>query len=71
MKNLHITHVVSGTTNCPETLCYLRLRLIDDSQQDPVEVLPLPSQFISLALKAEAGVESWSTAAWRRVAAQR
>lgn len=59
IKNLHITHVVNATTNCPDafpnTLCYLRLRLSDNSQQDLVEALQLPSKFISAALKAEPG----------------
>lgn len=57
IKNLHITHVVNATANCPDafpnTLCYLRLRLSDDSQQDLVEALPLASRFINAALKAE------------------
>lgn len=59
IKNLHITHVVNATINCPDafpnTLCYLRLRLSDDSQQDLVEALPLASKFINTALKAEPG----------------
>lgn len=50
IKNLHITHVVNATTNCPDafpnTLCYLRLHLSDNSQQ---------SKFISAAPKAEPG----------------
>lgn len=57
IKNLHITHVVNATANCPNAfpniLCYLRLRLSDDSQQDLVEALPLASRFINMALKAE------------------
>lgn len=57
IKNLHITHVVNATTNCPDAfpnmLCYLRLHLSDDSQQDLVEALPLASKFINTALKAE------------------
>uniref|UniRef100_A0A3Q0RCD1 protein-tyrosine-phosphatase n=1 Tax=Amphilophus citrinellus TaxID=61819 RepID=A0A3Q0RCD1_AMPCI len=57
IKNLHITHVVNATANCPDafpnTLCYLRLRLSDDAQQDLVEALPLASRFINKALKAE------------------
>ncbi|KAG8000217.1 putative rhodanese domain-containing dual specificity protein phosphatase, partial [Nibea albiflora] len=51
IKNLHITHVVNATANCPDAfpnmLCYLRLRLSDDSQQDLVEALPLASRFIN------------------------
>ncbi|XP_054655309.1 serine/threonine/tyrosine-interacting-like protein 1 [Dunckerocampus dactyliophorus] len=57
IKNLHITHVVNATANCPNafpnTLCYLRLRLTDDGQQDLVEALPLASRFINAALKAD------------------
>lgn len=57
IKNLHITHVVNATANCPDafpdTLCYLRLRLSDDAQQDLVEALPLASRFINTVLKAE------------------
>ncbi|XP_026210098.1 serine/threonine/tyrosine-interacting-like protein 1 [Anabas testudineus] len=57
IKNLHITHVVNATVNSPNafpnTLCYLRLRLSDDAQQDLVEALPLASRFINTALKAE------------------
>ncbi|XP_016892624.2 serine/threonine/tyrosine-interacting-like protein 1 isoform X2 [Cynoglossus semilaevis] len=56
IKNLQITHVVNATANCPDafpnTLCYLRLRLSDDSQQDLVEALPLASRFINTALRA-------------------
>uniref|UniRef100_A0A3Q1HZR0 protein-tyrosine-phosphatase n=1 Tax=Anabas testudineus TaxID=64144 RepID=A0A3Q1HZR0_ANATE len=56
-SNLHITHVVNATVNSPNafpnTLCYLRLRLSDDAQQDLVEALPLASRFINTALKAE------------------
>lgn len=59
MKHLHITHVVNATTNCPDAfpnmLCYLKLHLSDNSQQDLVEALPLASKFISAALKAEPG----------------
>ncbi|KAM3606825.1 uncharacterized protein V6R79_024034 [Siganus canaliculatus] len=57
IKNLHITHVVNATANCPDAfpnmLCYLRLCLSDDAQQDLVEALPLASRFISTALNAE------------------
>ncbi|KAK5854220.1 hypothetical protein PBY51_015310 [Eleginops maclovinus] len=57
IKNLHITHVVNATANCPDafpnTLCYLRLCLSDDAQQDLVKALPLASRFISSALMAE------------------
>ncbi|XP_053730478.1 probable rhodanese domain-containing dual specificity protein phosphatase [Synchiropus splendidus] len=57
IKNLHITHVVNATTNCPDafpnTLTYLRLRLTDDAQQDLVEALPLASRFINSALKGD------------------
>lgn len=57
IKNLHITHVGNATTNCPDAfptmLCYLRLHLSDDSQQDSVETLPLASKFINAALKAK------------------
>uniref|UniRef100_H3DI02 Serine/threonine/tyrosine interacting-like 1 n=2 Tax=Tetraodon nigroviridis TaxID=99883 RepID=H3DI02_TETNG len=57
IKNLHITHVVNATANCPNafpnTLCYLRLHLSDDSQQDLVEALPLASSFINRALRAQ------------------
>uniref|UniRef100_A0A3B4UY45 protein-tyrosine-phosphatase n=1 Tax=Seriola dumerili TaxID=41447 RepID=A0A3B4UY45_SERDU len=57
IKNLHITHVVNATANCPDAfpnmLCYLQLRLSDDAQQDLVEALPLASRFINTALKAE------------------
>ncbi|KAL7382926.1 hypothetical protein ABVT39_001665 [Epinephelus coioides] len=57
IKNLHITHVVNATANCPDafpnTLCYLRLCLSDDAQQDLVEALPLASRFINSALMAE------------------
>ncbi|TKS85786.1 putative rhodanese domain-containing dual specificity protein phosphatase [Collichthys lucidus] len=57
IKNLHITHVVDATANCPEAfpnmLRYLRLRLSDDSQQDLVEALPLASRFINAALRTE------------------
>lgn len=57
IKNLHITHVVNATANSPDafpnTLCYLRLHLSDDAQQDLVEALPLASRFINTALKAE------------------
>lgn len=57
IKNLHITHVVNATANCPNafpnTLCYLRLHLSDDSQQDLVEALPLASRFINRALRAQ------------------
>lgn len=57
IKNLHITHVVNATANYPDafpnTLCYLRLHLSNDSQQDLVEALPLASRFINTALRAE------------------
>ncbi|XP_054456601.1 dual specificity protein phosphatase 2-like isoform X2 [Anoplopoma fimbria] len=57
IKNLHITHVVNATANCPDAfpnmLCYLRLCLSDDAQQDLVEALPLASRFINSALMAE------------------
>uniref|UniRef100_A0A673CEY6 protein-tyrosine-phosphatase n=1 Tax=Sphaeramia orbicularis TaxID=375764 RepID=A0A673CEY6_9TELE len=57
IKNLHITHVVNATTNCPDAfpniLSYLRLRLSDDAQQDLVEALPLASRFINTVLKTE------------------
>ncbi|XP_061693732.1 probable rhodanese domain-containing dual specificity protein phosphatase [Syngnathoides biaculeatus] len=57
IKNLHISHVVNATANCPDafpnTLSYLRLRLTDDGQQDLVEALPLASRFINAALRAE------------------
>lgn len=57
IKNLHITHVVNATANYPDAfpnmLCYLRLHLSDDSQQDLVEALPLASRFIDAALSAE------------------
>uniref|UniRef100_A0A672JI78 protein-tyrosine-phosphatase n=1 Tax=Salarias fasciatus TaxID=181472 RepID=A0A672JI78_SALFA len=57
IKNLHITHVVNATANCPDafpnTLSYLSLRLTDDAQQDLVEALPLASRFIDAALKAD------------------
>ncbi|XP_068424753.1 serine/threonine/tyrosine-interacting-like protein 1 [Clinocottus analis] len=57
IKNLHITHVVNATANCPDAfpnmLCYLRLCLSDDAQQDLVEALPLASSFINSALRAE------------------
>ncbi|KAJ0004661.1 hypothetical protein NQD34_010875 [Periophthalmus magnuspinnatus] len=55
IKNLHITHVVNATANSPDAfpniLCYLRLPLSDDAQQDLVEALPLASRFIHQALK--------------------
>ncbi|KAA8583636.1 hypothetical protein FQN60_014844, partial [Etheostoma spectabile] len=48
IKNLHITHVVNATANCPDafpnTLCYLRLCLSDDAQQDLLKALPLASR---------------------------
>uniref|UniRef100_A0A671YU44 protein-tyrosine-phosphatase n=1 Tax=Sparus aurata TaxID=8175 RepID=A0A671YU44_SPAAU len=57
IKNLHITHVVNATAKCPDAfpnmLCYLRLHLSDDSEQNLVEALPLASRFINAALKAE------------------
>lgn len=57
IKNLHITHVVNATADCPDafpsTLRYLRLHLSDDAQQDLVEALPLASRFISAALRGE------------------
>lgn len=34
-------------------LCYLKLRLSDDAQQDLVEALPLASRFINTVLEAE------------------
>lgn len=57
IKNLHITHVVNATANSPDAfsniLCYLRLRLSDDAQQDLVKALPLASNFIHKALRSE------------------
>ncbi|KAM8738027.1 serine/threonine/tyrosine-interacting-like protein 1 [Acanthopagrus schlegelii] len=57
IKNLHITHVVNATAKCPDAfpnmLCYLRLHLSDDSEQNLVEALPLASRFINAALKSE------------------
>uniref|UniRef100_A0A8C2ZU61 protein-tyrosine-phosphatase n=1 Tax=Cyclopterus lumpus TaxID=8103 RepID=A0A8C2ZU61_CYCLU len=57
IENLQITHVVNATANWPDAfpnkLCYLRLCLSDDAQQDLVEALPLASRFINLALRAE------------------
>ncbi|XP_075993316.1 serine/threonine/tyrosine-interacting-like protein 1 [Genypterus blacodes] len=57
IKNLHITHVVNATANCPDafpnTLSYLGLRLSDNAQQDLVEALPLASRFIHAALRAD------------------
>ncbi|XP_061765882.1 probable rhodanese domain-containing dual specificity protein phosphatase [Nerophis ophidion] len=57
IRNLHITHVVNATANCPDAfpniLSYLRLRLTDDGQQDLVEALQLASRFITAALKAK------------------
>ncbi|XP_071376520.1 serine/threonine/tyrosine-interacting-like protein 1 [Centroberyx affinis] len=57
IKNLHITHVVNATADCPDAfpnmLRYLRLRLSDDGQQDLVEALPLASRFISAALRGD------------------
>ncbi|KAK9541382.1 hypothetical protein VZT92_001428 [Zoarces viviparus] len=57
IKNLHITHVVNATASCPDAfpnmLCYLRLCLSDDAQQDLVEALPLASRFINSALMGE------------------
>ncbi|MBN3322188.1 DUSPR phosphatase, partial [Atractosteus spatula] len=59
IKNLHITHVVNATAECPDafprTLRYLRLRLSDDTQQDVGEALPLATQFIAGALRGGAG----------------
>uniref|UniRef100_W5MPQ7 Serine/threonine/tyrosine interacting-like 1 n=1 Tax=Lepisosteus oculatus TaxID=7918 RepID=W5MPQ7_LEPOC len=59
IKNLHITHVVNATAECPDafprTLRYLRLRLSDDTQQDMGEALPLATQFIAGALRGGAG----------------
>ncbi|XP_029306202.1 probable rhodanese domain-containing dual specificity protein phosphatase [Cottoperca gobio] len=50
IKHIHITHhVVNATSNCPDafpnTLCYLRLCLSDDAQQDLVKAQPLASRF--------------------------
>ncbi|TNN69658.1 putative rhodanese domain-containing dual specificity protein phosphatase [Liparis tanakae] len=57
IENLQITHVVNATANWPDAfpnkLCYLRLCLSDDAQQDLVEALPLASRFINAALMAE------------------
>lgn len=57
IRNLRITHVVNAAANCPDAfptaLCYLRLHLSDDSQQDLQEALPLASSFISRALRAQ------------------
>lgn len=57
IKNLHITHVVNATANYPNAfpniLCYLRLHLSDDSQQDLLEALLLASRFISMVLSAK------------------
>uniref|UniRef100_A0A8C9XHM8 protein-tyrosine-phosphatase n=1 Tax=Sander lucioperca TaxID=283035 RepID=A0A8C9XHM8_SANLU len=57
IKNLHITHVVNATANCPDafpnTLCYLKLCLSDDAQQDLLKALPLASRFINSALMAD------------------
>uniref|UniRef100_A0A8C6SJF3 protein-tyrosine-phosphatase n=1 Tax=Neogobius melanostomus TaxID=47308 RepID=A0A8C6SJF3_9GOBI len=54
IKNLHITHIVNATANNPDafpnTLCYLRLPLSDNAQQDLMEALPLASRFIQQAL---------------------
>ncbi|KAG7463094.1 hypothetical protein MATL_G00191770 [Megalops atlanticus] len=59
IKNLHITHVVNATADCPDAfpsmLSYLRLRLSDDSQQDLSEALPLAARFIAGALAGGAG----------------
>lgn len=57
IENLRITHVVNATANWPDAfpnkLCYLRLCLSDDAQQDLVEALPLASRYINAALMAE------------------
>uniref|UniRef100_A0A8C4S7Y1 protein-tyrosine-phosphatase n=1 Tax=Erpetoichthys calabaricus TaxID=27687 RepID=A0A8C4S7Y1_ERPCA len=59
IKNLHITHVLNATGECPDafpaTLCYLRLRLNDDTHQDVFESFPVANKFISQALQVDGG----------------
>lgn len=59
IENLHITHVVNATAETPDAfpsvLHYLRLPLVDDTQQDLAEALPAASRFISAALRGSPG----------------
>ncbi|KAK6487385.1 serine/threonine/tyrosine-interacting-like protein 1 [Huso huso] len=59
IKNLHITHVLNATAECPDafpsTLRYLHLRLNDDTHQDVAESFPAATRFITQALRAEGG----------------
>ncbi|KAG2462809.1 ECD protein, partial [Polypterus senegalus] len=59
IKNLHITHVLNATGECPDafpaTLCYLKLRLNDDTHQDVFESFPVANKFISQALQVDGG----------------
>ncbi|XP_067091832.1 serine/threonine/tyrosine-interacting-like protein 1 [Osmerus mordax] len=57
IKNLHVTHVLNATADCPDAfpgiLSYLKLPLSDDAQQDLVEALPRATGFIGGALRGE------------------